>query len=158
MQFERGTLPNLEPIPQATSSFDECYDGGAGTMGVQQMARAFQRSESTGSIADYDNGLLSVRMSSATGPVAGVGKLPALLIPPKIAASLDNRELIGSNRVFISRALIEMATLQCPRECHRERTLDSHGKQMASREMVVEPLMTEQWTSKLIGHRFGSTR
>lgn len=68
--------------------------------GVHQMGRAFQRSESTGSIADNDNGLLGVRTTTTTtGPaVAGVGKLPALLIPPKIAASLDNRKLIGSNR------------------------------------------------------------
>lgn len=61
-------------------------DGGA----ANTLAKAFQRSESTGSIADADGaGLLGVRGAAGS---AGTGKLPALLIPPKIAASLDNRE------------------------------------------------------------------
>lgn len=96
MQFESRALPNLEPIPQGSHSFDaseiEYRDG------TNSQGRAFQRSESTGSIADNDSsggsgggggGLLGVRTTVAQ---SGVGKLPALLIPPKIAASLDNRE------------------------------------------------------------------
>lgn len=89
LQFESRALPNLEPIPQGSHSFDSAdieYRDGTNSQG-----RAFQRSESTGSIADNEGaGLLGVRTTVAQ---PGVGKLPALLIPPKIAASLDNREL-----------------------------------------------------------------
>lgn len=76
------------------------------------MGRGFQRSESTGSIADNtDTGLLGLRVAPAT---PGVGKLPALLIPPKIAASLDNCELMRWNCSFTKTFIGPICFDSCP--------------------------------------------
>lgn len=156
MQFERGALPNLEPIPQGSSLFDSAGELDSGGVcnggGYQQLARGFQRSESTGSIADNDNGLTGLRVTTP-GTAAGVGRLPALLIPPKIAASLDNRKSIGRHwfhKYFIIRVF------QCPKECRPERISASPRKQMAAKPRVG------QWARPMpsrvnVWYRFVST-
>lgn len=95
LQFESRTLPNLEPIPQGIQSFDAADES-------RYVPRSsFQRSESTGSIAetelrDDNNAQAAAMLCYGAGRVT-IAKLPALLIPPKIAASLDNCKWMAGN-------------------------------------------------------------
>ncbi|GAB0088124.1 Armadillo repeat-containing protein 2 [Sergentomyia squamirostris] len=78
LQFESRALPSLEPIPQITQSFDDAPT-------LPSRSQIVQRSESTSSLYGtyLENGEDSNNNQKR-------GKLPALLQPPKIAASLDN--------------------------------------------------------------------
>ncbi|XP_059619203.1 armadillo repeat-containing protein 2 [Phlebotomus argentipes] len=78
LQFESRALPSLEPIPQITQSFDDVPSS-------PTQSAAVQRSESTGSL---HGSLESAEDSNNNSQKRG--KLPALLQPPKITASLDN--------------------------------------------------------------------
>lgn len=84
LQFESRALPSLEPIPQITQSFDDAPT-------TPTKSPIVQRSESTGSLYScMENG-------EDTNNNQKRGKLPALLQPPKIAASLDNcKKSIGN--------------------------------------------------------------
>lgn len=77
LQYESRALPNLDPLGSNTS------------------ASVVPRSESIGTIVELQHGEGTNNVPMRTD---SVGKLPALLSAPKIAASLDNCKCLISYR------------------------------------------------------------